>query len=115
MNTTIEPRRAAWRKLSLGSTVWAPFDAPGWPPGIIIGLGKNRGDKLVVHRRFETGGKGGRVAGEIYWRKPELKGKDKPKIHAVHSGNIFDAARQRAGDPDRPDTGRTFIATSDPD
>jgi hypothetical protein len=83
MNTTIEPRRAAWRKLSLGSTVWAPFGAPGWRPGIIIGLGKNRGDNMVVHLRFETGGKGGRVAGEIYWRKTELKGKDKPKVQMV--------------------------------
>jgi len=36
-----------------------------------------------VHLSFETGGKGRRVAGELYWRKPELKGKDKPKLQAV--------------------------------
>jgi len=32
---------------------------------------------------LKTGGKGRRVAGELYWRKPELKGKDKPKLQAV--------------------------------
>ena len=49
--------------------------------GIVTGLGKNRG--TVVHLSFETGGKGRRVAGELYWRKPELKGRDKPKVAIV--------------------------------
>ena len=45
----------------------------------VIGLGKNRGDRTVVHLAFETRvGQGRRVAGELYWRKAELKGKDKP-------------------------------------
>jgi hypothetical protein len=44
----------------------------------VLGLGKNRGDRTVVHLAFETGGQGRRVAGELYWRKAELKGKDKP-------------------------------------
>ena len=83
--TTIEPRRAPWRMLSLGSTVWAPFGEHGWRPGTITGLGKNRGDRTVVSLKFETGGRGRRVAGELYWRKPELKGKDKPKAAAVNA------------------------------
>ena len=29
-----EPRRAPWRMLSLGSTVWAPFGDHGWRPGL---------------------------------------------------------------------------------
>ena len=29
----IEPRRAAWRMLTLGSTVWAPFGDHGWRAG----------------------------------------------------------------------------------
>jgi hypothetical protein len=33
----------------------------------------------VVHLAFETGGQGRRLAGELFWRKPELKKKDKPK------------------------------------
>jgi hypothetical protein len=43
----IESRRAPWRMLSLGATVWAPFGDHGWRPGIVIGLGKNRGDSTV--------------------------------------------------------------------
>jgi hypothetical protein len=65
MNTTIEPRRASWRQMALGSYVWAPFGEHGWRPGIITGLGKNRGDNTVVHLSFETGGKGKRAAGEL--------------------------------------------------
>jgi hypothetical protein len=82
-STNIEPRRASWRQLALGSTVWCAFGQHGWRPGIIIGLGKNRGDNTIVHLHFETGGKGRRLAGELYWRKPELKGKDKPKAQTV--------------------------------
>lgn len=78
-STAIESRRAPSRMLTLGSTVWAPFGEHGWRPGIIIGLGKNRADRTIVHLKFETGGRGRRVASELYWRKPELKGKDKPR------------------------------------
>ena len=73
-------QQAPWRMLTIGSTVWAPFGTHGWRPGIIIGLGKNRGDKTIVHLSFETGGKGRRIADELYWRKPELKGRDKPRL-----------------------------------
>ncbi len=65
--TNIEARRAPWRMLSLGSTVWAPFGEHGWRPATVMGLGKNRGDRTVVHLVFETGGKGRRV--ELFWRK----------------------------------------------
>jgi hypothetical protein len=76
--TNIEPRRGPWRELTTGSTIWAPFGEHGWGPAIITGLGKNRGDNTVAHLHFETGGKGRRLASELYWRKPELKGKDEP-------------------------------------
>jgi hypothetical protein len=79
----IESRRAPWRMLNLGATVWAPFGDHRWRPGIVIGLGKNRGDRTLAHLAFETVGKGRRVAGELYWRKPELKGKDKPRAEAL--------------------------------
>jgi hypothetical protein len=65
--------------LTLGSTVWAPFGEYDWRPGTITGLGKNRGNRTVVHLSFETGGRGRRVADELFWRKPELRGNDKPK------------------------------------
>jgi hypothetical protein len=32
---------------------------------------------------FQTGGKGRRVAGELFWRKPELKGQDKPRAEVL--------------------------------
>jgi hypothetical protein len=76
--TNIKSRRTAWRMLTLGSTVWAPFADDGWHAATIIGLGKNRGHRTVVHLTFEMGGKARRVAGELCWRKPELKGDDKP-------------------------------------
>lgn len=79
----VEPRRAPWRILTLGSTIWVPFGDHRWRPGIVIGLGKNRGDRTVVHLSFETEAKGRRVAGEVYWRKPELKGKDKPRAEVL--------------------------------
>ncbi len=64
-STNIEPRRAPWRMISLGSTCWAPFGEHGWRASTVIGLGKNRGYRTVVHLAFETGGKGRRVAGEF--------------------------------------------------
>jgi hypothetical protein len=69
--------------LSIGSTVWAPFGQHGWRPATISGLGKNRGDLTVVHLSFGTGGSGTRYARELWWRKLELKGKDKPKTYPV--------------------------------
>jgi Replication initiator protein A len=82
-STSIEPRRASWRQLIEGSLVWAPFGEHGWRPGIVTRLGKNRGDRTVVHLSFETGGSGQRYAADLWWRKPELKGKDRPKAQAV--------------------------------
>lgn len=36
------------------------------------------GGRMIVHLAFENGSKGRRFADELFWRKPELKGKDKP-------------------------------------
>ena len=69
--------------LTEGAQVWAPFGDHGWRAGTVLGLGKNRGDRTVVRLAFETGGKGRRVAGELFWRKPELKGKDKPQTMPI--------------------------------
>jgi hypothetical protein len=77
----VEPRRASWRMLTVGSSVWAPCGERGWHPGTITGLGKKRGDNKAVHLRFESGGKDQRYAKEVFWRKPELK--DKPKAQTV--------------------------------
>jgi hypothetical protein len=63
--------------LTEGSLVWAPFGDHGWRAAMVTGLGKNRGERTVVHLSFETGGHGTRYAGQLYWRKAELKGKDK--------------------------------------
>jgi hypothetical protein len=82
MSTSVEPRLASWRLLAVGSTVWAPFVEHGWRAGTITGLGKNRGSNTVVHLHFETGGKGRRLAGELFWRTPELRGEDKPPVSA---------------------------------
>jgi hypothetical protein len=70
--------------LTLGSYVWAPFGDHGRQPRTIIGLGKNRGD---YHRasQLRNPGQGQRYAGEFFWRKPELKGKDKPKATTVNA------------------------------
>jgi hypothetical protein len=65
---TIEPRRAPWRMLNLGSTVWAAH-GEGWRPAIVIHLGKNRAERTIVVLSFETGGKGKRYAGELWWRQ----------------------------------------------
>jgi hypothetical protein len=70
-STNLESRRVQWRMLTEGASVWAPFGE------------QNRGDNTVAHLAFETGGKGRRCAGELFWRKPELKGKDKPKAKAI--------------------------------
>jgi hypothetical protein len=71
-------RPVQWRLLIEGSHVWAPFGDLGWRAATVLNLGKNRAENTVVHLAFETGGKGRRIAGELWWRKPELKGKDKP-------------------------------------
>ena len=83
MHTTVEARRALWRMLTEGAQVWAPFGDHAWRAGTVLGLGKNRGDRTVVRLAFETGGKRRRVAGELVWRKPELKGKDKPQTMPI--------------------------------
>lgn len=72
--------------LTLGAKVWAPH-GQGWFAGIIVGLGKNRGDRTVCRIRRETGGRIGhectRHAWQLYWRKPELKGSDHPSPRAI--------------------------------
>jgi hypothetical protein len=50
-----------------------------WRAAMVTGLGKNRAGRTVVHLSFETGRQGKRLADELYWRKPELKGRDRPK------------------------------------
>jgi hypothetical protein len=75
--TKIKSGRAAWRMLTLGSPVWAPFVDDGWRAATVIGLGKSRRPRTVMHLSFETGGKARRVAGELCWRKLELNGDDK--------------------------------------
>jgi hypothetical protein len=65
MDTRIEPRRAAWRMLSIGSTIWAPLGERGWRPERITGLGKNRRDRTVVRLHFENGGSGQRYASQL--------------------------------------------------
>lgn len=45
-------------------------------PGTITSLGKNRGAAPSGHLSFENRREGRRVAGELYWRKPELKEQD---------------------------------------
>jgi hypothetical protein len=34
-----------------------------------------------VQLAFDTGGQGRRLAGELFWRKPELRSKDKPSTN----------------------------------
>ena len=110
--TNVQSRRVQWRMLTTGALVWAPFGGHSWRAATVIGLGKNRGDNTVVHLSFESGGKGRRVAGELFWRKAELKGRDKPKPPPAKSlalttaaagemnsarGRIIDSTRKNAG------------------
>lgn len=76
MSNEIEARRIQWRMLTVGSTCWAPRH--GWAPATVVGLGKNRGNNTIVTIAFDTGGQGKRIVSELWWRKPELKGQDKP-------------------------------------
>jgi hypothetical protein len=78
MDTIIESRRRTVEDANRRDASLAPFGDHGWRAATVLGLGKNRGDNTVVHLAFEMGGKGRRVAGELFWRKPELKGTDKP-------------------------------------
>jgi len=48
-------------------------------------LGKNRGNPTIVHLSCETGAAASDYADELFWRKPELKGKDKPKETTVNA------------------------------
>jgi hypothetical protein len=106
-STNIEPLPVQWRMLAVGSTCWAPFGNHGWRAGTVLSLGKNRGDNTVVHLSFETGGQGRRTAGELYWRKVELKGRDKPKRPSAESPEPAAAAgRGRAIDTTAQHKGR---------
>jgi hypothetical protein len=67
--------------LTTGALVWAPVGKHGWRGALVAGLGKNRDDNTIVHLAFDTGGQGRRLAGELFWRKPELRGKDKPSTN----------------------------------
>lgn len=75
---SLASRPVQWRMITEGGLVWAPFGEHGWRAATVTGLGKNRGDRTVVHLSFETGGQGRRIANVLFWRKPELKGQDKP-------------------------------------
>jgi hypothetical protein len=77
-----QPRSWGLRRVRCGEYA----EEMGWSAGIVTGLGKNRGDRMVVHLSFDYG-HGKRYAAELYWRKPELKGKDKP-------GRVLAAAAQ---------------------
>jgi hypothetical protein len=79
--TKLPASRVQWRALTTGALVWAPMSNHGWRAAIVTGLGKNRGDHTVVLLAFDTGGTGRRLAGELFWRKPELRGKDKPSTN----------------------------------
>jgi hypothetical protein len=82
MEPTKSPaRRVQWRLLTTGALVWAPVGKHGWRAALVTGLGKNRGDNTVVQLAFDTGGQGRRLAGELFWRKPELRGQDKPSTN----------------------------------
>jgi hypothetical protein len=76
--TKLPARRVQWRMLTTGALVWAPVGNRTWRAAIVTGLGKNRGDHTVVHLEFDTGERSRRLASELFWRKPELLGKDKP-------------------------------------
>jgi len=99
--TTLASRRVQWRMLTDGALVWAPFGEHGWRAATVTGLGKNRGDRTVVHLSFETGGKGRRVADELFWRKSELKGLDRPSRPVAESAErprrVIDGLRERGG------------------
>ena len=72
------PHMVEWRQLICGAHVWAPYGTFGWREGIVTGFGRNRGEHTLVTITFESGGKGKRYARVLAWRKPELKGRDKP-------------------------------------
>ena len=76
---TIAPRRAPWRELTVGSTVWT-LRQGFWCAATVTGLGKNHGEKTIISLSLDMGGKGRCLAGDLYWRKPELNGQDKPPL-----------------------------------
>ena len=78
MNSGVQARAVQWRMLTPGARVWAPQGNYGWRAATVTGLGKNRGERTVVHLAFERGGHGTRYAAQLFWRKVELKGRDKP-------------------------------------
>jgi len=64
--------------LTTGALVWGPVCKHGWQSALVTGLGKNRGDHTVVRLAFDTGARSRSLASELFWRKPELRGQDKP-------------------------------------
>lgn len=91
------PKRVEWRQLVADeSPVWVPWGT-GWTAGHIVGLGKNRAERTVVHIRMDNGHTGDRYAYQLYWRDPRLKGRDKPEVGAIgHLTKDFHASEVRA-------------------
>ena len=65
--TKVESRRVQWQMLTEGVQVWAPFGQHGWRAGTVVGCAPGVRDRE----------QGRRVAGELFWRKAELKGRNK--------------------------------------
>lgn len=80
--TKPQPRWCEWRHLDVGSTVWAAFGSCGWRPAIVTKFGRNRGQRTIVHLNYGAGcygsSHGKRMVSQLAWRKPNLKGKDRP-------------------------------------
>ena len=73
-------QQTPWLMLTIGSTVGAPYGTYGLRPATVNGLGQNHDDHTIVELAFDTGGTDERSAGNLYWRKPELKRTDKPNL-----------------------------------
>lgn len=73
----IEPRPVAWRMLSVGAKVWAPY-GDGWIAGTVLKLGRNRGQLTVCTVAINAGRTAKYCAHELYWRHEQHDGADKP-------------------------------------
>lgn len=69
----------SWHTALRGQPVWAPIGSYGWAMATIVGLGR----KYAV-LEFNSGRRGKRPYLSLRWRRPELKGKDKPPKPIVH-------------------------------
>ena len=78
VNVKTKAQRAPWLELAPVSTVWAPFGNHGWRPATVTSLDQDRGNHTVAYLHFDNDGSGQRYAWQLFWRKPELKGNDKP-------------------------------------